>query len=1147
MRRLGGSLMTIRPARGARVSGGCGRAVRRAPLFVLAVAVAALIAAPLAFENAGDPDSAVATWSYVAGNSGPITVKVTGQWSWGDNSIQGGGQDSQSCFPSNPVQGYNDVNGHWAVGIAGSWNDASTPFTLTGKETDGTAVTLHVGSTMDYLNPNYCAGTTAAAPYPSGTYVLTHGYSSFSTFIADTNGKVCVNAYDVHQPNNANESDPSKNGDNTLHNNHYQLDPNIDCSLATQTPSPDLRLTISPNSTNAVGSPHTFTLTVSADQTGSGTFTPVSGATVSTSLSSSNGATPAPIPSSCTTLANGQCQVIVNSTTAGVVTVNASTTVTVNGQPLTRTLGDGLSGDSPPATKTFVDAQISISPPSSTNAVGNAHTFTVTVKQNLGDGNGFVPLANATVTPTLTYGNGATAQSPTGSCGTAASPGQTDANGTCQIIVNSTTPGLVTINATTTATVAGQSITRSTGDNLSSDSPNATKTFVDAEIQIQPLSSTNVVNDMHTFTVTVLQNLGDGQGFVPYPDAQVLPTLAFSNGATSQLAGGTCTNQLTDVNGQCTITVNSTTGGQVTIHATTTVSVAGQSITRATGDGLSGDTPNAVKTYVDAQISITPVNVTNPAGTAHLFTVTVKQDLGDGNGFVPRSGASVTPSIQSSNGATGQIVTGPGTTCGVTPTDANGECAITVNSTTAGLVTVHATTTVSVGGKSIMRSTGDNLSGDSSDAVKNYVSADGRITISPLTATNQVGDAETFQVTVTQSTNGGTFSPAAGITVTPKLTYANGATSQAAGGSCTTGTTKADGTCTIVVDSTTAGQITVNATAAFNVTVSGTPIAFARSTGDGAPGDSADAVKTYVDAYITISPATADNPTGTTHVLTAQVFVNSGNGGGYVAAPNGTSVGFALLSGSVGSFVGGNGCTTVSGACSATITSSAGGTDTIQASTTLSGGGLSLTRTTGTAAPGHANSANAVKNWIPPSSPPPSSPPPPSPPPSSPPPTPTPTPAPVPTVTPTRIPTPAPVRAPLAPPSKPRIGIVKSPKSQTLTTTIIKTATSTTPHYGTAHFTIEVTNRGNVRLTDVTVTDALAADCSRLGSKNLGTLAPGASRTYSCSLGQVKRDFTNVAIASGKPPKGPRVTASDHAAVHVKFKTVASAPAKYTG
>ena len=569
----------IRSARDACSSGGSRRVWRRAPLLVVAAAIAALLVAPLAFENAGDPDSAVATWHYVAGNSGPVVVTVNGTWSWGDNSLPGGGKDSQSCFPSNPVAGYNDVNGHWAVGVAVSWNDSSTPNTLTGKATDGTSVTLHVGSTMDWTNPNYCAGTSAQAPYPSGTFTATHQYGSLNAFLTDTNnGKVCVNAYDVHQQNNAKDNDPSQNDDNTLHNGHYALDPNIDCSLATQTPSPDLRITASPNSTNAVGAAHTFTITVSADQTGSGTFSPVQGAKVNASLSASNGATPAAVAGTCvsgTTDASGQCTVVVTSSTPGVVSVNANTTVTVNGVQLTRALGDGQSGDGAPATKTYVDAQILITPQSVTNVANNAHTFTVTVKQNLGDGKGFVVLQGATVTPSLTYTNGATSQSATGTC----TNNVTDQNGQCTIVVNSTTAGQVGVRAATTVSVAGQSISRATGDSLSGDSADAEKTFVDAEILISPLNVTNPAGTPHTFTVTVEQNLGDGNGFVPYQGATVTPIATYGNGATSQPVTGTCKTQTTDAGGQCTVVVNSATSGLVTINASTTVTVAGQSIT----------------------------------------------------------------------------------------------------------------------------------------------------------------------------------------------------------------------------------------------------------------------------------------------------------------------------------------------------------------------------------------------------------------------------------------------------------------------------------------------------------------------------------------------------------------------------------------
>ena len=135
------------------------------------------------------------------------------------------------------------------------------------------------------------------------------------------------------------------------------------------------------------------------------------------------------------------------------------------------------------------------------------------------------------------------------------------------------------------------------------------------------------------------------------------------------------------------------------------------------------------------------------------------------------------------------------------------------------------------------------------------------------------------------------------------------------------------------------------------------------------------------------------------------------------------------------------------------------------------------------------------------------------------------------------------VQVAFTPPSTPAIGIVKSPKRQTLTTKVVTTKTMTTTSYGTAHFTIKVTNKGSVRLTAVKVADALSPNCNR----SLGTLAPSASRTYTCINASVTRNFTNIAIASGVPPKGPKVTATDHALVKVKSTTASTQPAKFTG
>jgi len=105
----------------------------------------------------------------------------------------------------------------------------------------------------------------------------------------------------------------------------------------------------------------------------------------------------------------------------------------------------------------------------------------------------------------------------------------------------------------------------------------------------------------------------------------------------------------------------------------------------------------------------------------------------------------------------------------------------------------------------------------------------------------------------------------------------------------------------------------------------------------------------------------------------------------------------------------------------------------------------------------------------------------------------------------------------VAPATHPAITIVKNPKSQTVT------------RGGTATFTITVTNTGDVALTNVTVSDPLSPNCNR----TIGTLAPGASSSYTCTRANVTANFTNVAVASGTAG-GTTVTAQDTAPVTAK-------------
>jgi uncharacterized repeat protein (TIGR01451 family) len=131
--------------------------------------------------------------------------------------------------------------------------------------------------------------------------------------------------------------------------------------------------------------------------------------------------------------------------------------------------------------------------------------------------------------------------------------------------------------------------------------------------------------------------------------------------------------------------------------------------------------------------------------------------------------------------------------------------------------------------------------------------------------------------------------------------------------------------------------------------------------------------------------------------------------------------------------------------------------------------------------------------------------------------------------------------APFTPPKpkQPKIDIVKSPKSQTVTTKVTSErsttgATKTSIVYSSAHFTIKVTNTGQVTLHNVVVTDPKSKDCER----QLGTLAPGASHNYQCVRDVVSSGFTNVALVTGSSPTGQKVHDSDHAVVKVQVREV---------
>ena len=147
----------------------------------------------------------------------------------------------------------------------------------------------------------------------------------------------------------------------------------------------------------------------------------------------------------------------------------------------------GLAG-SGPATKTFVDAKISITP-DATNEVGHPHTFTVTVQHNSGNGAGFAAATDGNVDVTLSHATGRPSRS-TRRLAPPTTPAHGDnLNGAAS--PRSCSPRhrrQVTGNATVTLTVGGQTVVPRHGPGHGQraagpgGSAPATKTFVDAKI-----------------------------------------------------------------------------------------------------------------------------------------------------------------------------------------------------------------------------------------------------------------------------------------------------------------------------------------------------------------------------------------------------------------------------------------------------------------------------------------------------------------------------------------------------------------------------------------------------------------------------------------------------------------------------------------
>jgi hypothetical protein len=275
--------------------------------------------------------------------------------------------------------------------------------------------------------------------------------------------------------------------------------------------------------------------------------------------------------------------------------------------------------------------------------------------------------------------------------------------------------------------------------------------LVDANIQITPNGTNEIVppgTHVHTFTAHV--NVNPGTGFVNAPDGTVI-NIAFVGIHVGTLSAASCTTS--GGTGSCTVTDSSPTTGVDTVRASTTVTVGGIPLDRATGDTNVGDGPDAVKHWVNANIQITPYEDDNPVHTNHTLTGHVNVDLGDGNGFVNApAGTKITftlPTDTASSSFVGDIDTC--TTVGTT-----GSCTVQITSPTPGTTTIHAATEVTVTVNTISvtmsrETDADGTLGNSDNATKHWVATHLTL-ISPLDNPLTINAGESVTITV-QETN----------------------------------------------------------------------------------------------------------------------------------------------------------------------------------------------------------------------------------------------------------------------------------------------------------------------------------------------------------------------------------------------------------
>ena len=364
---------------------------------------------------------------------------------------------------------------------------------------------------------------------------------------------------------------------------------------------------------------------------------------------------------------------------------------------------------------------ITLTPQSSSNTVGDQHDLTATVTSAT---TGSTPARDIAVTFQVISGP------TTGVTGSAT----TDVYGEAFFSYTGNSVGLDTIRACFDDTNAGQVCDL------------ATKEWVAASallaIDLTPASATNTVGDQHDLTATVTSATTGSE-----TAAGIAVTFQVISGPTT----GVTSSSTTDPQGKAFFSYTGANTGQDTIQACFSDTNAGQVCDLATKEWVAASALLA--------IDLSPASATNTVGDQHDLTAIVTSAT---TGSETAAGIAVTF----------QVISGP--TTGVTgsdTTDPQGEAFFSYTGNSAGQDTIQACFS-------------DASAGQVCDtATKEWVSTSALLAIdlTPASATNTVGDQHDLTATVTSATTGS--ETAAGIAVTFQVI--SGPTSGVTGSSTT--------------------------------------------------------------------------------------------------------------------------------------------------------------------------------------------------------------------------------------------------------------------------------------------------------------------------------------------------------------------------